>query len=86
MLPGMSGIELCQKIRLSARTSQIPIIAVSTQVQGDTVNASLKSGANTFVKKPFLPKELVAVVQHYMTEAAQAQGANVARELPLVVL
>lgn len=60
MLPGMSGIELCERIRKKEATSKIPIIMISARGdEGDRIEG-LERGVDDYLVKPFSPKELIA--------------------------
>lgn len=63
MLPGMSGISLCQRLRARSDTRGIPIIMLTARgEEGDRVRG-LESGADDYVVKPFSPSELIARVR-----------------------
>ena len=71
MLPDMSGLEVCRRIRTR---SKVPVIMLTARVgSGDLVDG-LDSGADEYVKKPFINKELVARVKAHLrrTPARQA--------------
>ncbi|WP_026978026.1 response regulator transcription factor [Flavobacterium tegetincola] len=72
MLPKMSGIELCKKVRLTDATTPIIFLTARDTVH-DTIEG-LKSGANDYIKKPFSFEELLARISIYFrknTEASQ---------------
>ena len=56
-LPGMHGIEVCRQIR---RTSGVPMVVVTAQVDSHDIVAGLEAGADDYVTKPFVPGELSA--------------------------
>lgn len=60
MLPGLSGIAICELIRSN---SLVPIIMLTARSDPDDVVAGLEAGADDYVPKPFNPKELVARVK-----------------------
>mgnify|MGYP003389040074 FL=1 len=60
MLPGMSGIDVCAKIR---EESGVPIIMLTAKSDTTDVVKGLESGADDYVVKPFNPKELVARIR-----------------------
>lgn len=64
MLPGKSGIEICQEFRKSNTTT--PVIFLTAK---DTVNETitgLQSGANDYIKKPFHFDELLARIHAHL--------------------
>ncbi len=60
MLPGKSGIEVCQELRAE---SGVPIIMLTAKSDTTDVVRGLESGADDYVVKPFNPKELVARIK-----------------------
>jgi DNA-binding response OmpR family regulator len=66
MLPRVSGLELCRAIR---RSSEIPIILVTARDDSHDVVAGLEAGADDYVTKPFVFKELAARVRALLRRA-----------------
>jgi DNA-binding response OmpR family regulator len=60
MLPGMDGLEVCGRLRA---TSDIPIIIVSARSDTRDVVAGLEAGADDYVSKPLVARELVARIR-----------------------
>lgn len=60
MLPGIDGIEVCQRIRAE---SGVPIIMLTAKSDTADVVRGLEAGADDYVPKPFKPRELVARVR-----------------------
>ncbi len=60
MLPGLDGFDLCRSIR---RSSDVPIIIVTARADSHDVVAGLEAGADDYVTKPFVPKELAARIR-----------------------
>jgi len=60
MLPGRDGFEICREIR---RTSQAPIIMVTARADSHDVVAGLEAGADDYITKPFVAKELSARIR-----------------------
>jgi two-component system phosphate regulon response regulator PhoB len=69
MLPGLSGIELCRRIRLREQTQTLPVIMLTARgEEGDRVRG-LATGADDYVVKPFSAPELVARVKALLRRA-----------------
>ena len=60
MLPGLDGLELCRALR---RSSDVPIIIVTARADSHDVVAGLEAGADDYVTKPFVLKELAARIR-----------------------
>ncbi|NNN01076.1 MAG: response regulator transcription factor [Acidimicrobiaceae bacterium] len=63
MLPGMSGFETCENLRVQ---SDLPIVIVSARDDTADVVLGLESGADDYVTKPFVPEELLARVKAHL--------------------
>ena len=63
MLPGLSGIELCRRIRLRDETETLPIIMLTARSEESERIRGLSTGADDFVVKPFSVPELMARVK-----------------------
>ncbi len=53
MLPGLSGIELCRRLRLRSETETLPIIMLTARSEESEKVRGLSTGADDFVVKPF---------------------------------
>lgn len=60
MLPDLDGFEVCRRIR---RTSDAPVIMVTARADSHDVVAGLEAGADDYISKPFVPKELSARIR-----------------------
>lgn len=63
MLPGMSGLELCRRLRREPQTRKTPIIMLTAKVAEADKIAGLEIGADDYIVKPFSVKEVVARVR-----------------------
>jgi response regulator RpfG family c-di-GMP phosphodiesterase len=61
-MPGMSGLELCRKLKTDPATDGIAVVLL-TGSEGGTQGAATEVGADAFVRKPFSPLQLLAVVE-----------------------
>ncbi|HVF44599.1 MAG TPA: response regulator transcription factor [Pyrinomonadaceae bacterium] len=76
MLPGMSGLELCRRLRREPSTRRTPIIMLTARgSEGERV-AGLELGADDYVTKPFSVRELVARVRAVLRRADDASSSN----------
>jgi DNA-binding response OmpR family regulator len=74
MLPGIDGFECCRQLR---RTSAVPVIMVTARTDTHDVVAGLEAGADDYVTKPFVPKELAARIRALMRRARPVDEPSV---------
>ena len=60
MLPGMSGTELCRRLRREPATRRTPIIMLTARASEADRVAGLDLGADDYISKPFSVRELMA--------------------------
>jgi len=75
MLPGMDGFECCRALR---RQSAVPIIIVTARTDTHDVVAGLEAGADDYVTKPFVAKELGARIRALLRRARPAEDEDAA--------
>ena len=63
MMPTLSGIEVCRKLRSRSETKNIPIIILSARSEDTDKSFGLDTGADDYISKPFSPKELISRVK-----------------------
>src|SRR4051794_31001705 len=61
-MPGMTGAELCERLKADPRTEAIPIVLL-TGADAEEARRAQRAGAAALVRKPFSPLDLLAVVQ-----------------------
>jgi DNA-binding response OmpR family regulator len=71
MLPGMSGADLCQRLRRDPATEKTPIIILTAKASEADKIAGLEIGADDYMTKPFSVKELMARIRAVMRRAAE---------------
>jgi two-component system phosphate regulon response regulator PhoB len=69
MLPGLSGIELCRRLRARGDTAQLPILMLTARGEEDERVRGLATGADDYVIKPFSVAELMARVKALLRRA-----------------
>lgn len=70
MLPGLSGIELCRRIRGREETAQLPVIMLTARGEEAERIRGLSTGADDYVVKPFSVPELMARVRAILRRAS----------------
>ena len=60
MLPSLSGIEVCRRIRRNESARDVPIIMLTARGEDSDRVRGLDSGADDYITKPFSPRELMA--------------------------
>ena len=71
MLPGMSGMELCRRLRRETQTRKTPIIMLTAKTSESDRIAGLDLGADDYITKPFSVRELLARVRAVLRRAKQ---------------
>jgi DNA-binding response OmpR family regulator len=61
-MPGLSGLEVCRRLRAEKDTEDTPIIFISARGQESEIHAGINAGADAYVVKPFDPDDLSAMV------------------------
>jgi two-component system phosphate regulon response regulator PhoB len=77
MLPGMSGIELCRRLRARPDTERLPIIMLTARGEESERVRGLATGADDYIVKPFSVPELVARVRALLRRASPERMADV---------
>jgi two-component system phosphate regulon response regulator PhoB len=62
MIEGVSGIEVCRRLRRRPSTANVPIIMLTARGEESDRVRGLETGADDYVTKPFSPRELMARV------------------------
>jgi two-component system phosphate regulon response regulator PhoB len=79
MLPGISGIELCRRLRQRDETRELPIIMLTARGEEAERIRGLSTGADDYVVKPFSVPELMARVRAILRRARPETIASVLR-------
>jgi two-component system phosphate regulon response regulator PhoB len=62
MIEGISGLEVCRRLRRKPQTANVPIIILTARGEEADRIRGLETGADDYVTKPFSPRELIARV------------------------
>ncbi len=63
IMPGLSGFEVCRKLKENEKTRHIPVIMLTALAQKSDIAQGLEAGACFFVTKPYNPEDLLEKIQ-----------------------
>lgn len=85
MMPGMSGYQVCEKLRQTYDHAELPIIMLTALNQSDDRVRGFEAGANDYLSKPFNKQELAARIVAHLTaskaELRRIENAQLQKEL-----
>ena len=73
MLPDISGIEICRRLKSQPKTRSLPVIMLTARGEEDDRIRGLESGADDYVVKPYSPAEMMARVQALLRRRTEAR-------------
>lgn len=79
MLPGVSGLELCRRLRQKPKTRAVPLIMLSARRDKADVLRGLENGADDYLIKPFSIAELIARCQALLQRVGTVMESSVLR-------
>ncbi len=77
MVPGVSGLELCRRLRRRKTTRTIPVLMLTARGEESDRVRGLETGADDYVSKPFSMAELVARVRALLRRSFPGLDGNV---------
>jgi two-component system, OmpR family, phosphate regulon response regulator PhoB len=77
MLPGLSGIELCRRLRARPATARLPIIMLTARGEEGERVRGLATGADDYIVKPFSLPEFIARIGALLRRASPERIATV---------
>ncbi len=69
MLPGISGIELCKRLKKDHSLKSLPVIMLTARAEEEDKILGLNAGADDYVTKPFSSRELLARIKALLRRA-----------------
>jgi len=82
MLPGMSGFEVCRRVRSHPDLYTLPILVISAMREPEEIAHGLAQGADDYVAKPFDPGNTLQRMEALLGLRASARGVDSLTELP----
>lgn len=68
MMPGLTGYEVCQSIKLNAELKNMKILILTAKGQESDKEAAKQSQADYYISKPFSPAELLKTVEEILSK------------------
>jgi DNA-binding response OmpR family regulator len=68
-LPGLSGLDVCRRLRTDPCLAGMQIVMLTAAAQADDVARGLAAGADQYLTKPFSPVRLLSLVEGCIPEA-----------------
>jgi two-component system alkaline phosphatase synthesis response regulator PhoP len=68
-LPGMNGLEVCERLRRDHRFGDMRIVMLTAAAQQTDVALGLAAGADHYLTKPFSPVRLLSLVEDLLPQA-----------------
>ncbi len=82
MMPYLTGFEVCEKLRASFETRDLPIIFLTAKSEEQDKLAGLRGGGNDYVTKPFAYRELLARIDNLLEWSRRQRAASPLTGLP----
>ncbi|MGF1604873.1 MAG: phosphate regulon transcriptional regulator PhoB [Rhodothalassiaceae bacterium] len=79
MLPNLSGIEICRRLRRTNETANVPIIMLTARAEETDRVRGLEIGADDYITKPFSPRELIARINAVLRRVRPGLSGKVLR-------
>ena len=80
MVPAISGIELCRRLRLRPETERLPIIMLTARGEESDRVRGLQTGADDYLVKPFSTPEFIARVRAVLSSILKVEDLLLDRE------
>ena len=77
MMPEMDGIEVLQKIRSDDKLKNIPVMMLTASVDKTDIQQAIKLNVKDYIRKPFMPTELISRVEKKLVIQKDAEVAKI---------
>lgn len=77
MLPNLSGIEICRRLRRNPETAHVPIIMLTARAEETDRIRGLDTGADDYITKPFSPRELISRIHAILRRIRPALSGEI---------
>lgn len=77
MMPEMDGIEVLQKIRSDEKLKNIPVMMLTASVDKTDIQQAIKLNVKDYIRKPFMPAELISRVEKKLVIQKDAEVAKI---------
>lgn len=71
MMPGLSGLEVLERLRANENTARLPVIMLTAMAQEGDVERGFELGADDYIVKPFSPRELIGRVNAVLSRSGR---------------
>lgn len=76
MMPVLAGQQVLERLKADPATASIPVIMLTARKGEDNVIVALRSGAEDYITKPFIPDELLLRVNTILGRAGKSHVAS----------
>lgn len=66
VMPGMDGYAVCERMKASPRTRNIPVIMLTAQSMGDDIEKGFEKKADWYMVKPYDNKKLLQIIKKFL--------------------
>lgn len=67
VMPGKSGIEVCEELKSDETTKDIPVVFLSGKASDDDCEHGMKIGGAAYLKKPVEPESLFSILEIFLS-------------------
>lgn len=82
MIPGLSGFEVCRRIRSNPKNFTVPIVFISSMDSQEEIQHGLAQGADDFISKPFNIDQVMKRIENLLVISANTLLTDDITELP----